>query len=574
MVDAARVRRRQRQARRRTDAARHGARTGIKEPEGRTLQDIASQQKRDDIVRLLDQYAAAAAPPEAKDTREYLVARFLTNACPDHHVRGGWSHRVAQDSATRLLEHHPDIAHDSIYTAVVCGDLEQVKRILAERPTAAREKGGPKGSASAADQQFIVEPGTERPPKWEPLLYLCFTRLPIPAVNDNAVAIARLLLDHGADPNAYFMAGDSRYSPLCGVIGEGEEARQPHPQRDALTRLLLERGANPYDMQLFYNIHFHGRVLWYLELIFEQTGRTSDWADPNWPMIGMGGYGEGARFLLTVAVDQNDVELATWLLSHGANPNAPLPPRSKLPHASLYEMAVRRGALGVASALAKFGAKTGSLEADDEQQFVAAALSMDRPEAERLIRRHPEYLKSTRAIFTASEHDHADVVAMLLDLGMSPNVEDRQQQRPLHMAAYANATRVIQLLIDRGAEIDPVEKNWNNTPLDSAIYSQASQAIEILGRYSRDVWCLTFIGQIDRLRELFVTDSRLAKASHNGWTLLMRLPGDEQRALEIAKLLIVHGTDVTSHNPEGLSAADFADKRGLDAVAAFLRGVG
>ena len=35
----------------------------------------------------------------------------------------------------------------------------------------------------------------------------------------------RALLDRGANPNAYFMTGNSRYTPLVGVIGEGEEDR-------------------------------------------------------------------------------------------------------------------------------------------------------------------------------------------------------------------------------------------------------------------------------------------------------------------------------------------------------------
>ena len=36
---------------------------------------------------------------------------------------------------------------------------------------------------------------------WQPLSYLCFTRLPLESVATNAVAIAAALLDHGADPN-------------------------------------------------------------------------------------------------------------------------------------------------------------------------------------------------------------------------------------------------------------------------------------------------------------------------------------------------------------------------------------
>src|SRR6202035_2761282 len=81
--------------------------------------------------------------------------------------------------------------------------------------------------------------------------------------------IARAFLDRGANPNVYFMAGDSRYTPLTGAIGEGEEGRPAHQQRDALVWLLLERGANPYDQQVIYNIHFNGKVLWFLKLIYE-----------------------------------------------------------------------------------------------------------------------------------------------------------------------------------------------------------------------------------------------------------------------------------------------------------------
>ena len=168
---------------------------------------------------------------------------------------------------------------------------------------------------------------------------MCFTRLPLPSVTENAVAIARALLDHGANPNVYFMAGGSSYTPLAGAIGEGEEGRPAHQQRDALVRLLLERGANPYDQQVIYNIHFNAKALWFLELIYEhalRTGRTADWADPEWQMLGAGGYGTGARWFLDAAVEHNDVQLAEWCLSHGANPNsAPGPAAAKSPTPAL-----------------------------------------------------------------------------------------------------------------------------------------------------------------------------------------------------------------------------------------------
>ena len=72
------------------------------------------------------------------------VAWFIFNACPDHHVRGPRSHLRARHTAMRYLERYPEIAHDSFYTFIVCGDVDEVRRVLAERPAAANERGGPK----------------------------------------------------------------------------------------------------------------------------------------------------------------------------------------------------------------------------------------------------------------------------------------------------------------------------------------------------------------------------------------------------------------------------------------------
>src|SRR5262249_1541725 len=89
-----------------------------------------------------------------------LVARFLAAACPDHHVRGQPAHLVAIHTAERLLAKRPELVRDSIYTAVVCGDVEHVGRLLATRPELAREKGGPNGSAGARELTFTLQERT------------------------------------------------------------------------------------------------------------------------------------------------------------------------------------------------------------------------------------------------------------------------------------------------------------------------------------------------------------------------------------------------------------------------------
>ncbi len=495
------------------------------------------------------------------------IARFLEYACPDHHVRGGPAHRIARHAAMRILQRHPALARHDIYTAVVSGDIIEVERRLQERPelaNAKRSAAGPDRSGAGGAMDFLRDLGAK---PWTPLLHLCFTRLPLAQANGNAVAIARLLLDRGADPNAYFMAGDSRYTPLVGVVGEGEEGRQPHPRRDELARLLLERGAEPYDQQVIYNIHFRGEILWYLELMHEfslKAGRKEDWDDPEWHMLDMGAYGSGARWHLGIAVEHNDLELAEWCLTHGANSNSEPETDDRFPRRSLYERALELGHLDLAELLARHGAKRTDVK-DAEGLYVAACMRLDRDEVLRLLAQHPEYRTSPKAMLAAIKRDRDDVVALLLEIGTPVEMENENKQRPLHIAASNDAVQVAELLIRRGAEIDPVEPRWNNTPIDFAVYHEHARMIDLLSGYTRDAGNLAFAGKAGRLGEVLGADPGLAKNTSLFW-----LPEDEAVALEIAKLLLEYGADPTLRDNDGRSAADRARRRGLHALAALL----
>ncbi len=514
-------------------------------------------------------------PARTEKSRDEIVNWFFENACPDHHVRGPSANTMALHTAMRILEQHPEIANDSIYSAVVCGNVDLVRRVLAQRPSAAVERSSDtpadrSGPGGAGD--LFKDIG---PKGWDPLLYLCFTRLPLDAANDNAVTIATMLLDNGANPNSYFMAGDSKYTPLVGVIGEGEEDRPPHPQRDALARLLLDHGAEPYDIQVVYNTHFHGDVLWLLKLMYEYSvnaGRKSDWDDPYWSMLNMGGYGSGARWFLSVAVKNDDLELSEWILSHGGSPNAPPASDARLSQRSLYEDAMESGYAEMAELLARYGATRSVIALEGIAAFGAAVFRLDRDAAQSMAIEHPEYLRSTKPIFAAARRDRADVVELLLDLGTSPDAEDEKKQRALHIAAYDDAIHVGELLVARGAEIDPVEMNWGDTPLDAAAYAQSPRMIDLLGKVSRDVWNLTFTGKVERLREVFATEAERARVSSKEYgSPLSWLPDDETRAMQIVELFLANGADASVTNKEGQTAADRAERRGMLAVAKRLR---
>jgi ankyrin repeat protein len=59
---------------------------------------------------------------------------------------------------------------------------------------------------------------------------------------------------------------------------------------------------------------------------------------------------------------------------------------------------------------------------------------------------------------------------------------------------------------------------------------------------------------------------------YDGETLLMYLPADdEDRAMDVARLLLEQGADPTIKDPQGNTAADRAERNAMYRVAAFLR---
>src|ERR1043165_7750635 len=171
----------------------------------------------------------------------------------------------------------------------------------------------------------------------------------------------------------------------------------------------------------------------------------------------------------------------------------------------------------------------------------------------------------------AAKYDRADVVELLLDLGVSPDIENSGGgDRPLHTAAYSGSEAVVDMLIRRGAKIDPVDKVHDATPLWFAMWAQRTRIITLLARYSRDVWALSFTGHVERGREVLRAEPRFATMSGDS-TPLFWLPEDEQQAVEIVEMFLALGADASfRRKDDGLTAGEVARRRGLDAAADLL----
>jgi hypothetical protein len=155
-------------------------------------------------------------------------------------------------SAADLLAAEPGLVDRNIWCAASASDPVALADHLARRPGLANTGGGPFG--------------------WVPMMYLCYSRIPLGRSANDVIAAATLLLDAGADPNGgYLWCGMSTpFTLLTGVFGEGEQGprRQPrHPHTAELATLLLRRGAHPVDQQALYNRMFRPDDS-HLELLF------------------------------------------------------------------------------------------------------------------------------------------------------------------------------------------------------------------------------------------------------------------------------------------------------------------
>jgi ankyrin repeat protein len=398
-------------------------------------------------------------------TTDQAFAEFVEAACVPLD-RGHASGTL--DRAQAILSAHPDLPAANIHAASILGNAPAVMRLLHLDSAIAVSKGGPRG--------------------WDALTHLCFSRyLRLDrARSDGFVQSAEALLDAGASANAGFYSNDHQppefESVLYGAAGVAHHA--------GVSRLLLERGADPNDGEVVYHAPetYDNAVLTLLVDSGKLTAdglatlllRKHDWHD----------YG-GVKLLLEHGADpnhmtrwgyaalhqalrrDNDLNIIELLLDHRADPGRHAHGRSAT------AMAAREGRGDV---LDLFGRRGMPIVLDGVDRLLAACARHDAGQVQSLAAGEPQLVQRIREhagklLGEFAGVGNAEGVRHLLDLGANAAAVDpdgdgywgiAKRSTALHVAAWRARHPTVKLLIERGSPVDAVDA-LGRTPLMLAV---------------------------------------------------------------------------------------------------------
>ena len=208
---------------------------------------------------------------------------------------------------------------------------------------------------------------------WAPLVYACHSCF-------ETTALARALLERGADPNGFFVNEYGKMSALYGAAGMRHDPE--------LTRALLEAGANPDDGESVYH-STEAESAECLRILLEHGAQT---ADTNALAHALDDERARARPAAARARRRPErgpssrtpsggvevPETIELLVSHGADVDRPGGEtwRGDVPLRTPYQHAVLRGRDDVAELLARLGAST---DVDPADAAVASIARGERP---------------------------------------------------------------------------------------------------------------------------------------------------------------------------------------------------
>ena len=274
------------------------------------------------------------------------------------------------------------------------------------------------------------------------------------AAADGDIEKVRLLISKGAVANA---KDEEENTPLCSAVKSGKME---------IVQLLVEAGA--------------------------------DVNAGSWPP-------------LCVAIDENDVAIADYLIAHGANPNTPV-------RWTALREAVYNNNSRMVELLLTHGANAN--------------------------------VGPWNALHSATEEGLRDIVELLLENNADISWRNDEGQTALHCSAIGGTHKIAQLLLGKGAQVDGVDKVYGFTALHYAARFGNKGVGEVLIAHGADIQAKDKWGY---------------QPIH--WAAFHDRP-------EIIELLIAKGTDVDAKTSLGQSPVELAKPRRNTATVDVLRKYG
>ena len=470
--------------------------------------------------------------------RTSQVAEFQDLACLTY----GNDSTERIDRAKAMLAARPALAEADAHAAAAAANAGALRRLLEEDPGRASAPGGPRD--------------------WPPLLYLCYSRVTEQLPGADAVASARLLLERGADPNAYYMwDGTYRFTALTGAMGEGEGgivSQPPHAHAWDLATLLLDAGADPNDAQGLYNTIFRHENRW-LKLLIER-GLTAEHRI-NWKTDNRIGT---LDFMLGHAASKGFTERVELLLRHGADPGG----INYYDGRTHYENALLNGFGEIAEMLVRAGAEPAELS--PENRFRAACMSGDEAAARAALEDAPDSLSDPGMLQAAASLGNVAALRCLLNLGADANATGEDGTTALHQAAWNDQRDAAELLVAHGAR--PLrDANHESTPAGWANHAGNAAMRDYLLEHCPEGFDLISFGKVEAFRRYLAEHPEFATGtSPGGGSPLHHLRDDTDHLEQVIAALREAGADLTTRDSRGQTPHESAVRRGEAAVAALL----
>jgi ankyrin repeat protein len=478
-----------------------------------------------------------------------LPDAFVETAClcyDDPH----YDHRSFHARAHEMLREKPWLAEVNIWCAAAAGNVGAVRTFLDGQP------------------ELVNRPG---PHGWAPLICACYSRVkPVDPAHSTFDA-AKLLLDRGADPNAYTMKGNAddrldqtarRFTALTGLFGGGSTGlanQPPHPQWRELAELLLARGANPADEEA---LSINQSAC--LETLLRH-GLKPD-------AMGRGGITLMGR-ALTQAARQGHADHVQLLLTHHVRTDEKF--EGKIP----WEHAMRLGRLEVARLLEEAGASVSEL--DDIGRFVSLCMAGDERGARAMLERTPDLLTRApkgmvhRAVWTK----RTEAVKLVLDLGFDPNYQE-DNAAIHHAGVLAENEEILRILLAHGASLVLRDPWYDGTAIEWAnFFDHADLRDRLLSEPGTCLFDALDYERLDRVSEILARDPAALERPFAKCLSRAPKPEDWQTPLvrvvvrgktEAVRVLLDHGADVAARHPDGRSLVQIARDQGFDEMARLL----